>query len=60
MKIRRDPLCEECKRKGRVTLATDVDHIEPFDGVSDSRRLEWNNLQSLCRSCHNEKTARQE
>ena len=51
------PLCEECKRNGIVTAAEHVDHIEPFDGVADPRRLDPMNLQSLCRVCHSRKTA---
>jgi len=50
------PLCVECERRGRFTPATVVDHIIPHEG-----RLElfWdeNNIQSLCKSCHDRKTA---
>lgn len=52
--IRRHPLCEECIRQGRVTQAVIVDHvIEIKDGGS---KTDMNNLQSLCRFCHAEKT----
>ena len=50
-----NPLCQSCEMIGVVTPAKDVDHIieiedggEPFD---------LDNTQSLCRACHNRKTA---
>jgi len=58
--IARHPLCASCNAKGWVVLAKDVDHIVPFDGITDPRRLDPDNLQSLCRACHNRKTATQE
>lgn len=51
-----NPLCAHCEQAGRVTPATEVDHIQPFNGIADPRRLMWNNLQSLCHSCHVAKT----
>lgn len=59
VKLLKDPLCEECKREGRLTLATDVDHVIPHRG---DRRLfdDDDNLQSLCKPCHSKKTARGE
>ena len=54
--IKAHPLCEECLRQGRVTKATDVDHIIPHKG--DALLLfDVNNLQSLCHECHSRKTA---
>ena len=49
-----EPLCRECEREGRLTLATQVDHIVPRDrgGADDDA-----NLQPLCQSCHSRKTA---
>lgn len=57
--LRRHPLCEECLKRGIVTIATDVDHIVPHRGDPS---LMWNpeNLQSLCHSCHSRKTARED
>lgn len=53
------PLCEECRREGRLTPATVVDHITPHKG---NRELFWNekNWQALCKSCHDRKTAKED
>lgn len=56
--IQHMPLCEHCAGRGVTTRAREVDHVQPFDGVGDPLRLDWTNLQSLCRSCHATKTAR--
>lgn len=55
MHLRREPLCRECWVHGRVTEATQVDHIVPLaeGGTNDP-----DNLQSLCHSCHSRKTAK--
>jgi 5-methylcytosine-specific restriction protein A len=46
-------LCQACKRAGRLTLATEVDHIKPhYLGGGDDMR----NLQALCRECHARKS----
>ena len=52
------PLCVECGRYGILTPATVVDHITPHKG---NQRLFWDedNLQALCKSCHDRKTARE-
>jgi 5-methylcytosine-specific restriction enzyme A len=49
-------LCQHCLQHNRITRATIVDHIVPI-AVDWSRRLDINNLQSLCQACHNRKTA---
>jgi len=55
IKLSNDPLCEECKKKGILTPATEVHHI--VDIYEDpSLRLEYSNLQGLCKSCHSQKT----
>ena len=57
-KLLRDPLCEECQRVGRTALASKVDHIVPHRG--DLQLFyDWDNLQSLCESCHNRKSAQE-
>lgn len=49
------PWCAECQREQRLTLATQVDHIEPHRGDQD---LFWDdaNWQGLCHGCHSRKT----
>ncbi len=52
-----EPLCRECGKIGRVTAATDVDHIVARRrGGTDDR----SNLQPLCGLCHAAKTARED
>ena len=46
------PVCEICNDAPSV----DVDHIQPFNGRNDPLRVDWDNLQAVCRACHNEKT----
>lgn len=49
-------LCCVCSNAGRVTLATEVDHIiNKAEGGSDEMHM----LQSICAPCHKEKTARE-
>lgn len=49
-------LCQPCQRNGRVTVATQVDHIKPkaAGGTDDE-----DNLQSICKPCHDVKTQRE-
>ena len=49
----RDPLCAECKRQGRVKLATQRDHIQSLEegGADDD-----SNVQGLCHDCHDAKS----
>ena len=54
LKRQQCPVCEVCND----ATADDVDHIVPFDGIDDPKRTEWQNLQSICRACHNMKTHR--
>ncbi len=56
--LKRNPLCVECKKKGLVVEATEVDHIAPIRERPELR-LVWSNLQALCKSCHSRKTARE-
>ena len=57
--LREHPLCEECKKNGVVEAATVVDHIKPHQGDEE---LFWdqNNWQSLCKQCHDQKTAKED
>ena len=48
------PICVACKAKGRVTVATQVDHIVALvNGGEDDH----DNRQALCTPCHQVKTA---
>jgi 5-methylcytosine-specific restriction protein A len=51
-----NPLCVLCTAQGRVTGATEVDHIRPH---RRNVRLFWDpsNWQPLCKPCHSRKTA---
>ena len=53
--LRMFPLCNECKKAGRLVSATVVDHIIPHRG---DEQLFWDkaNFQSLCKPCHDKKT----
>ncbi len=53
------PWCVAClERDGDQVVATEVDHVEPHRGDAD-RFWNQDNWQSLCKSCHDHKTARE-
>jgi 5-methylcytosine-specific restriction protein A len=55
--LRDRPVCAQCEVAGRVVVAGVVDHIVPLkDGGA---RFDRANLQPLCVSCHNRKTAKE-
>jgi len=56
-KRKANPICEECQRKGIIKSAYCVDHIVPINQGGDP--WAWDNLQSLCRKCHDKKTAKE-
>lgn len=53
--LREHPLCMDCEKRGRVTPASVVDHID-----GNAHNNEPGNLAALCASCHSRKTARQD
>lgn len=53
--IAQHPLCEVCKRNGRLTQAKEVHHILP---LSHGGTHEDSNLMSLCKACHSKITAK--
>ncbi len=54
MVLARDPLCVMCLAEGRTEPSTCVDHIVDLKDGGTNRK---DNLQGLCDSCHNRKTA---
>jgi 5-methylcytosine-specific restriction protein A len=55
--LRAAPLCRICQSADRLVPAVAVDHIRPIkDG---GERFDPANLQPLCISCHNRKTAQE-
>ena len=44
------PLCEPCRKDGRVVAATLVHHVNPIK--EGGRRLDPENLMSCCNACH--------
>ena len=55
----REPFCRECAKQGRRVRATVVDHIVPFRGLW-ALFVDPANHQSLCKRCHDQKTAREQ
>ena len=49
------PFCVECYKRGKLVEATVVDHIQPFRG-DEKLQYDLDNLQSLCKACHDKKT----
>lgn len=56
--LAKHPLCAACEQAELLTPSTVVDHIKPHKGDSI---LFWekSNHQALCKSCHDQKTARE-
>ena len=53
--LKRVPVCEGCKAEGKASPAAVVDHIRPWFWFPEWRYAP-ENLQSLCRKHHGEKT----
>ena len=54
--LRQHPLCVHCERDGRTTLANEVHHIKALS--QGGERLDPDNVESLCKSCHSKQTGR--
>lgn len=55
-RLQAEPLCRDCKAKGRITAATVPDHIIPLaKGGTDTD----DNIRCLCTDCHRTRTAEQ-
>jgi len=55
--LREHPVCRACESLGCVVPAVVADHVQPLK--QQGSRFDWSNLQPLCVSCHNRKTARE-
>lgn len=49
--LRKEPWCRQCRRLGKVIVASIVDHITPIR--MGGNRTVLSNLQPLCDECHN-------
>ena len=54
--IAKHPLCEECKKSGRLTPANEVHHVV---ALADGGTHDDANLMSVCKVCHSSITARE-
>ena len=55
-RLQMEPLCRDCRAKGKITPATAPDHIVPLaSGGSDDD----SNVRCLCAPCHRGRTAEQ-
>lgn len=55
--LREHPLCQECEKKNRVTPATQVHHVIPFDTGRNQKEVEslafdLDNTMTVCDECH--------
>lgn len=56
-KLQANPLCEECQRKNKITLASEIHHIKEvesaitYEGMS-LLMFDYSNLMSVCHECH--------
>ena len=52
-----EPLCRRCSAEGRTRAAEEVDHVVPIG--RGGAAWDPDNLQPLCRACHEAKSARE-
>lgn len=50
--LRRDRLCQQCKRYGKHRAATTAHHCFPAEQYPEFAWCDWN-LVGLCSACHN-------
>lgn len=55
--IKNHPNCAKCMQINVLRKADVVDHINPIRLGGEP--LAWDNLEALCHSCHNSKTAKE-
>jgi len=56
--LSKNPLCERCLKKDRITPATEIHHRVDLAYFPEGR-LDPNNLEALCAPCHNSHSARE-
>ncbi len=54
--LHKQPLCVNCSNNNKYITANTIDHIIPINAGGSIFNLD--NLQALCSSCHNSKSAR--
>ncbi|EAD5297064.1 HNH endonuclease [Listeria monocytogenes] len=53
----KEPLCERCLSDGVITQAVIVHHIiDTYTSIGWDKRMDPENLESICFSCHNKET----
>jgi 5-methylcytosine-specific restriction protein A len=57
--LQREPLCRFCFEQGTLRPADVVDHVQTINERPDLR-LDRANLRSLCKPCHDARTAREQ
>ncbi len=55
--LQAQPLCVECGKQGRLTVANVIDHIKPVRLGGEF--WDTKNMQPLCTPCHNSKSAKE-
>lgn len=55
--VTENPLCEHCEKRGIITEVQEVDHIKPLR--LGGAKFDFENLQSLCKSCHGRKSGKE-
>lgn len=58
-KLRDQPLCERCYKRGEWVFAIVVHHVKPFRGDWELF-LDFDNLESACKKCHDGSIQREE
>jgi len=59
MVLDNEPLCRQCRKEGKLTPATEVDHIVSLEICGPKGATDPANLCPLCKPCHSTKTAKE-